>query len=82
MPHALPWVVKSDLDILAFEKDPRALCTFLRQLAVDNGLADIELEYHVVVPKVHPPQDGYVSDNLLIFFDPLMFGRMGRMQCL
>ena len=67
---------KSDLDILAHEKDPKPLCVFFRQLAVDSGLADIELEYHVLVPKVIPAQDRVCeSVFLLVFFICLVPGR-------
>lgn len=52
LPGGLPWVLKSDLDLIAHDKSPTALCVFLRKLAVEGGLADIDVEYHILVPKV------------------------------
>ena len=54
MPGGLPFVVKSDLDIVAFNKEPLALCAFLRRLVCEQGLADFELEFHVCLGKCHP----------------------------
>ena len=54
MPSGIPFVLKSDLDLVSFQKEPVALCSLLRKLAVEQGLADIEIEFHVSVPKTHP----------------------------
>lgn len=57
LPTGIPWILKSDLDMVAVEKEPLAVCSFLRQLAVEGGLVDLDVEYHVVVPKMHPAED-------------------------
>lgn len=57
MPNGIPWALKSDLDIVAHEKEAMPLCCFLRQLAVEGGLADLDLEYHVMVPKMNAAKD-------------------------
>eukprot|EP00434_Breviolum_minutum_P027937 symbB.v1.2.024718.t1/scaffold2362.1/size81346/1 len=49
--NGIPWVLKKDLDLVVFNKEPTSLCGFMRKLAVEQGLADLEIEYHVSVPK-------------------------------
>lgn len=39
---------------MVFEKEPMALCELLRKLTVENGLADMNVEYHAMTPKMHP----------------------------
>ena len=36
------------------EKTPLALCEVMRKCAVEQGLADLEVEFHVVTSKMHP----------------------------
>lgn len=54
--NGIPWVLKKDLDLVVLNKEPTSLCGFMRKLAVEQGLADLEIEYHVSVPKVLPIQ--------------------------
>lgn len=61
LPTGIPWILKSDLDMVAVEKEPLAVCSFLRQLAVEGGLVDLDVEYHVVVPKMHPAEDFFLG---------------------
>lgn len=46
--------MRSDRDMVAFDKNPIALCELLRKLAVEQGLADIDVEFHVLAGKMHP----------------------------
>ena len=54
--NGIPWVLKRDLDLVAYNKEPTSLCSFMRKLAVEQGLADLEIEYHVSVAKVNPSE--------------------------
>lgn len=45
---------KSDLDLVSYKKTLMPLCAFLRMLTVDHGLANCDVEAHLVSPKYHP----------------------------
>ncbi|CAK9093865.1 FO synthase subunit 1, partial [Durusdinium trenchii] len=42
----LPFRLGNDLDFVAYQKKPQALCEFLRWLAISKGLSDVKLEDH------------------------------------
>lgn len=67
LPTGLPFILKSDLDILAYNKEPMALCVFLRKLAVEQGLADVDIEFHVSVGKVLPAAATWLSGECQFF---------------
>ncbi|CAK9097688.1 FO synthase subunit 1, partial [Durusdinium trenchii] len=50
----LAWRLASDRNIVSHEKTPTALCQLMRKCAVEQGLADLELEFHVLAGKMHP----------------------------
>ena len=50
----LPWRLDSDRDIVAREKIPIPLCELMRALTVEQGLVDMDLEFHVLAQKRHP----------------------------
>eukprot|EP00438_Fugacium_kawagutii_P035271 Skav209738 [mRNA] locus=scaffold2057:8982:10531:+ [translate_table: standard] len=45
-PTGLVWRLRSDLDIIAHQKKPLALCQLLRRFTVDQGLVDMDIEFH------------------------------------
>ena len=57
LPNGIPFVIKSDLQIISYNKEPAALCVFMRKLAIEQGLAEMEIEFHVSVPAHHPALD-------------------------
>ena len=59
LPNGIPWVLKSDLDIIGYDKEAIPLCKFMRRLAVEGGLADLDVEFHVLVPKTKPAEDPF-----------------------
>lgn len=61
LPNGIPWVLKSDLDIIGYDKEAIPLCKFMRRLAVEGGLADLDVEYHVLVPKTNPAEDHFIG---------------------
>ncbi|CAK9076028.1 unnamed protein product [Durusdinium trenchii] len=50
--NGLAWRLSSDRALVVFEKEPMALCELLRKLTVENGLADMNVEYHAMTPKM------------------------------
>ena len=50
----LPFRLHNDLDIIAVNKEPLAFCELLHRLCSERGLVDVQLEHHVVQPKVWP----------------------------
>ena len=57
LPSGIVFRLKSDLDLVAYQRTLHPLCTFLRKLAVDEGLASCEIESHLVSPKYHPAEE-------------------------
>lgn len=53
-PSGLPWALKSDVELISYQKEVMPLCALLRKLALEKGLAEVEVEFHVVVPKTIP----------------------------
>ena len=50
----LAWRLKSDTELVAFEKKLIPLCNLLHFFATKHGLADIGLDDHDLVAKMHP----------------------------
>lgn len=50
----IPFRLRSDRDIVSVDKLPIPLCEHLRKLTTQQGLADMELEFHVLTGKKHP----------------------------
>ena len=55
IPTGIPWVLQSDLELIAYEKQLMSLCELMRMCAVEKGLADLELEFHIPALKYLPP---------------------------
>ena len=53
-PNGLVWRLANDRHQVVFDKECMPLCVVLRKLAVEQGLADVDLEFHTLVPKTHP----------------------------
>ena len=50
----LPFRLTSDLDHISYQKEPHALCQFLRWLATQRGMGELKLEDHVIDTRFHP----------------------------
>lgn len=50
--HGIPFRLANDFDILAWNKQMIHLCQFLRRLATDNGLSEVELCDHLIQPRM------------------------------
>ena len=48
----LIWRIKSDLQLVAHNKELMAVCEFLRRLATQSGLAIVDLENHTLQPRL------------------------------
>lgn len=55
--NGLVWRLSNDRVQVIHEKKSAPLCMLLRKLATEQGLADVELEFHSMVPKTHPVDD-------------------------
>ena len=55
----LTWRLDSDLNIVARDKQPMALCELMRSMAVDQGLVDVDLEFHVLAQKRTPTNTAF-----------------------
>lgn len=53
------WRLETDLAIIAYQKKLYTVCEFMRHLANEHGLAQVDLESHVVTQKFHPPVTGF-----------------------
>ena len=36
------------------------VCELLRKMTIEKGLVDMEIEYHITTPKVHPAQEPWI----------------------
>lgn len=52
--NGLVFRLASDLCCVAHSKKIYPLCEFLRSLAIDKGLGQMEVENHVVTQRFHP----------------------------
>lgn len=50
--HGVPWRLRNDLSLIAFEKELMPMCQLLRKLAVDNGLSEVQLPDHILTPRM------------------------------
>ena len=50
--------LRSDMDLVVFNKSVMPLCSLLRLLAVDHGLGEVDVESHLVTQQHHPAQAG------------------------
>ena len=50
--HGVPWRLCDDLALIAHNKDVVPLCQFLRKLAIDNGLSEVNVPDHQVKPRM------------------------------
>lgn len=76
------WRLLSDRDILAFEKSPLPLCELLRKLTVEQGLVDIDVEFHVLANKMHPAKVSLIPLVYLVFCCAFFLPVCGYAACL
>ena len=50
--HGIPWRFADDFTLISFSKEVMPLCQFLRKLAVDNGLSEVEIPDHSVTQRM------------------------------
>ena len=50
--HGVPWRLADDLVLVAYNKELVPLCQFLRKLAIDNGLSEVNVPDHQVKPRM------------------------------
>lgn len=48
----LPWRVLDDLTYVAYNKEPMLLCQLLCKLARENGFSEVQVQDHLLTPKV------------------------------
>lgn len=75
----LPWRLDSDRDIVARDKTPIPLCELMRTLTVEQGLVDVDVEFHVLAQKRHPAASAFWSRSL---GNMSMFGLAECSQCM
>lgn len=52
----IPFRLASDLDLVSFKKELQPLCHFMRMLAIDKGLGEVQMEDHDVTQRFLPPE--------------------------
>lgn len=50
----LSWRLRSDRDLVVYDRVCLPLCELMRKLTVDDGLVGMDLEFHAVTAKMHP----------------------------
>ena len=50
----LAFRIKSDIDLVSFQRRLMPLCSLFHELATKQGLGEISLDDHDMVPKMHP----------------------------
>ena len=51
--EVVPWRLRKDLDLVYYERQLLPLCQVLRKLAIEKGIAEIEIEDHVLKNRMH-----------------------------
>ena len=49
----IPFRIANDLELIAYQKKPQAICSFMRSLTVEKGLTDVQLEDRNVTQRFH-----------------------------
>lgn len=61
------WRLQDDFALISHNKQVVPLCEFLKTLANDHGLGQVELESHVLTEKHHPAVSRTVLSSFVIF---------------
>lgn len=51
--EVVPWRLQSDLELVYYERQLIPLCQVLRKLAIEKGIAEIEIEDHILTNRMH-----------------------------
>lgn len=54
----LPWRLSSDLSLVSSDRTLYPVCKFLRKLATEQGIGELEIEDHQLEPRYHAAVDG------------------------
>ncbi|CAL1145066.1 unnamed protein product [Cladocopium goreaui] len=54
----LPWRLSSDLSLVSSDRTWYPVCKFLRKLATEQGIGELEIEDHQLEPRYHAAVDG------------------------
>lgn len=49
----LAWRLRSDIELISVQKKLNTLCGYLHELATRQGIGEVNIEDHVLKPKVH-----------------------------
>lgn len=52
--NGIPFRLADDLQIVSYQKTMYPVCERLRKFAVDNGVAEVAIENHLVRQRFHP----------------------------
>ena len=66
----------SDLEIISLDKTPMAVCEVMRKCAVEQGLADLDVEFHVVTSKMNTAPVSRHNSRLEICFPNASLGNL------
>ena len=50
---ALPWRLTNDMSLISSERTLYPVCKFLRKLATEQGIGQLEIEDHELAPRYH-----------------------------
>ena len=70
--NGLAFRLLSDINIISYQKQPQALCQFLRWLAIEKGMGEVKLEDHRVAGRFHTAS--------WMKHERLVFGRMPTVE--
>lgn len=65
--NVLPFCLRTDLDLVAYNMEVYPLCSYLRFLAIEKGFGEVQVEDHQLKQKYHP--------------DPRYFNRVSCSPC-
>ena len=49
----MPWRLSSDLSLVSSDRTLYPVCKFLRKLATEQGIGELEIEDHQLEPRYH-----------------------------
>ena len=65
----LPWRLKSDLSlVVSSDKAIQPLCKYLRKLAIEQGIGQLEIEDHELKARFHPVARTTILISQFLFF--------------
>ena len=63
----IAWRVTKDTELVAANKELMSVADFMHQMATNRGLATIEIEDHILEPKLHSQDQILCFENLFYF---------------